>query len=107
MIVWSFIFDCNIVDIVIYVNKEQYFRYESKCQKVVEHKMVEEKRPICKVEMMNKNHTKCENAKSGKCKRVMRCSLGMKMIPKTYPRTVCDDIAIGEEEKCMNMVGQA
>merc|ERR1719318_1552495 len=73
-------------------------RYETKCQKVMEHKMVEEKRPICKVEMMNKNHTKCENVKYGKCKCVMKCSLGMKMMAKTYPETVCEDIAIGEEK---------
>ena len=66
--------------------------------------MVEEKRPICKVEIMNKDHTKCENAKSGKCKHVMKCSLVMKMMAKTHPRTVCEDIAIGEEEKCVDMV---
>jgi hypothetical protein len=101
---FSLLYLSNIVDIVIFLNKEQYFRYESKCQKVMEHKMVEEKRPICKVEIMNKDHTKCEKGKSGKCKRVMKCSLGMKMMAKTYPRTLCEDIAIGEEEKCVDMV---
>merc|ERR1712106_380240 len=36
-------------------------RYETKCQVVMEHKMVEEKRPICKVEMMTKAHPGCES----------------------------------------------
>merc|ERR1740128_573414 len=39
-------------------------RYESKCQAVMEHNMVEEKRPICKVEMMTKDHTECESTES-------------------------------------------
>jgi hypothetical protein len=26
------------------------------------------------------------------------------MMSKTYPRTVCENIAIGEEEKCVDMV---
>ena len=66
--------------IMIYSNKEQYFRYENKCQKVMEHKMVEEKRPICKVEIMANDQTKCKNSKAEKCKKVMKCSLAMKMM---------------------------
>ena len=55
--------------------------------------------------VMTINHKKCENLKSAKtCKHVMKCSLGMKMMSKTYPTTVCEDIAIGEEEKCVYMV---
>jgi len=79
-------------------------RYENKCQKVMEHKMVEEKRPICKVEIMANDHTKCKNSKAEKCKKVMKCSLGMKMMKKTYPTNVCEKVAIGEEEKCVDMV---
>merc|ERR1711981_451192 len=79
-------------------------RYENKCQKVMEHKMVEEKRPICKVEMMGDDHAKCENSKSKKCKRVMKCSIGMKMMKKSYPKMVCEKVAIGEEEKCFETV---
>ena len=26
------------------------------------------------------------------------------MISKTYPKTVCEDISIGDEEKCVDMV---
>ena len=67
--------------------------------------MVEEKRPICKLKMMTKKHTKCEDmTHADGCKRVMKCHLRMKMMKKTYPVTVCEDIAIGEEEKCVEMV---
>ena len=68
--------------------------------------MVEEKRPICKFEMMNKSHTSCDTELQFDkgCKSVMKCHLGMKMMKKTYPVTVCEDIAIGEEEKCVEMV---
>merc|ERR1712117_344215 len=65
-------------------------RYENKCQKVMEHKMVEEKRPICKVEMMANDHTKAE-----RCKKVMKCSLGMKMMKKSYQTNVCEKVAVG------------
>ena len=86
-------------------NNENYFRYETKCQTIMEHKMVEEKRPICKIKMMAKKHKRCKNLKSlKKCKRVMKCTLGMKMMPKTYLKAECEDIPIGEEEKCVDMV---
>merc|ERR1712098_715094 len=79
-------------------------RYENKCQKVMEHRMVEEKRPICKVELMAYDHTKCKNLKSQKCKRVMKCNIGMKRMKKEYPTTACEKVVIGEEEKCFEMV---
>merc|ERR1711892_493792 len=80
-------------------------RYENKCKKVMKHKMVEEKRPICKVMMMTKNHTKCKHQRASKvCKKVMKCSLGMMKMAKTYPTMECEDIAIGEEEMCVDMV---
>merc|ERR1712106_131670 len=79
-------------------------RYETKCQAVMEYKMVEEKRPICKVEMVTKDHTECENTESNNCKRVMKCSIGMKMTKKTYPSKVCEKVAIGKEESCVDMV---
>merc|ERR1719186_1679848 len=60
-------------------------RYESKCTTEMNYKEVEEERPICKVEMM-------------------KCKIGMKMMKKSYPATVCEDIAIGEEEMCVEMV---
>merc|ERR1712038_1424331 len=78
--------------------------YMKECKKKMEHKMVEEKRPICKVEIMANDHTKCKNSKAEKCKKVMKCSLGMKMMKKTYPTNVCEKVAIGEEEKCVDMV---
>ena len=83
------------------------FRYESKCQKIMKHKMVEEKRPICKLEMMTSNQTPCKSKSlelNPSCKRVMKCKLGMKMMKKSYPATECEKVAIGEEEKCVEMV---
>ena len=65
--------------------------------------IVEEKRPICKFQMLLSSQTPCTDTNKG-CKRVMKCHLGMKMMKKTYPATVCEDIAIGEEEKCVEMV---
>ena len=72
---------------------------------------VEEEWPLCKVEMMNRNHTSCqEEEESGldslgeTCKRVMKCQIGRKMRKKADPHTVCEDIAVGGEEKCVDMV---
>ena len=58
--------------------------------------MVEEKRPICKVEVM-------KAAKSAS-KKVMRCKLGMKKMKKFYPKLECKKVAAGKEEKCVEMV---
>ena len=58
--------------------------------------MVEEKRPICKVEVM-------KAAKSAS-KKVMRCMLGMKKMKKFYPKLECKKVAAGKEEKCVEMV---
>merc|ERR1712106_871884 len=79
-------------------------RYENKCKKVMKHKMVEEKHPICEVMMMTKYHEKYKNIKPTKlCKQVMKCSLGMKNMVKLkkeehmakycsyVPKTVCRD----------------
>eukprot|EP00092_Neocalanus_flemingeri_P026372 GFUD01028588.1.p1 GENE.GFUD01028588.1~~GFUD01028588.1.p1 ORF type:complete len:194 (+),score=50.61 GFUD01028588.1:64-645(+) len=82
-------------------------RYESKCHEVMDHKMVEEKRPLCKFEILSKSHIPCSEKHTkldNVCKRVMTCKLGMKMMKKPDPKTVCEDIAIGIEEKCVDMV---
>ena len=88
-----------------------FFRYFHNCTTEMNYKEVEEEHPLCEVEMMNTNHASCkEQSDSGfdsfgeTCKRVMKCSIGMKMMKKSEPKTVCEDIAIGEEEKCVDMV---
>ena len=90
---------------------EYFVRYFHNCTTEMNYKEVEEEHPLCEVEMMNANHTSCkEQADSGFdssgeiCKRVMKCSIGMKMMKKSEPKTLCEDIAIGEEEKCVDMV---
>merc|ERR1712115_142798 len=60
-------------------------RYEEKCSTVMSSRMVEEKRPICKVEVM-------KAAKSAS-KKVMRCKLGMKKMKKFYPKLECKKVA--------------
>merc|ERR1711973_245080 len=66
-------------------------RYEEKCETIMRERMVEEKRPICKLEVM----------KTGKVgsKKVMRCKLGMKRMKKMYPKVDCKKVAAGQEEK--------
>jgi len=66
-------------------------RYEENCQTLMSHKMVEEKRPICKLETM-------------KSQKVMRCKLGMKKMKKVFPKLECRKVAVGKEEKCVEMV---
>ena len=66
--------------------------------------MVEEERPICKIKMMNKNHTACDKNSDNHCTPVMKCKLGMKKMKKKYPKTECEKEAVGEEEKCIDMV---
>ena len=72
--------------------------------------MVAEEHPICKIEMVNKHHTPCQDISQEKvknkdpCRPVLKCKLGMKKMKKQYPRTECEEVAIGEEEKCVDMV---
>ena len=67
--------------------------------------MVEEERPVCKVEMMNDNHEKCDHKNYNKgCKKVLVCHLATKNMSKVVPVTMCEDISIGEEEICTDMV---
>ena len=73
----------------------------------MDEKMVEEERPICRIDMMNKNHTACKDIISpvtDPCKPVMKCKLGMKKMKKKVPKTKCEKVAVGEEEKCFNTV---
>jgi hypothetical protein len=85
-------------------------RYVSKCKTVIGETMVEEEHPICKIRMVNKKHLYCQEISQDKvknkdpCRPVMRCKLGMKKMKKQYPRTECEEVAIGEEEKCVDMV---
>merc|ERR1740124_744777 len=51
-------------------------RYESKCHKTMKHKMVKEKRPICKLEMMTSQKTSCLSTSlelDPSCKRMIKC----------------------------------
>merc|ERR1712048_1425522 len=61
-------------------------RYEEKCLTKMSYKMVEEKRPICKLEIMT-------SAKSER-KKVM----------KKFPKSECRKVAAGQEEECVEMV---
>ena len=35
---------------------------------------------------------------------MLKCKIGMKKKMKKYPRTECEEVATGEEEKCVDMV---
>jgi len=71
-------------------------RYEEKCLTKMSYKMVEEKRPICKLEIM-------KSAKLEK-KKVIRCKLGMKKMKKKFPKLECRKVAAGQQEECVEMV---
>ena len=60
------------------------------------YKMVEEKRPICKLEIMK--------SKNSERKKVMKCKLGMKKMKKKLPKFECRKVAAGQEEECVEMV---
>jgi len=81
-------------------------KYEEKCKTVMEDQEIEEKKPVCKVKMMNKDHKACVLEKDKKaCKRVMKCQLITKMVKKKMPNTKCEKVAMAEkEEKCFDMV---
>ena len=59
-------------------------------------KMVEEKRPICHLEIMDKT--------AAKSKQIMKCKLGMKKMKKYYPEKKCRKVAMGVDKKCFEMV---
>ena len=59
-------------------------------------KMVEEKRPICHLEIMDKA--------AAKSKQIMKCKLGMKKMKKYYPEKKCKKVAMGIDKKCFDMV---
>jgi len=71
-------------------------RYENKCEMKMSEKIVDEKRPICHLEDMNKKHDKS--------KQIMKCKLGMKKMKKYYPEKKCKVVAMGIEKKCYTMV---
>ena len=59
------------------------------------YKEVEEEHPLCEVEMMNTNHTSCKeqadssfNSFGETSKRVMKCTIGMKMMEEMMPTKV-------------------
>merc|ERR1711892_1439949 len=73
--------------------------------------MVEEEGPICKIEMVSRNNTDCQGKidadvekTEGGCRPMLKCKIGMKKKMKKYPRTECEEVATGEEEKCVDMV---
>ena len=72
---------------------------------------MEEEGPICKIEMVSRNNTQCEgnmNTELEKtedgCRPMLKCKIGMKKKMKKHPRTECEEVATGEEEKCVDMV---
>ena len=72
---------------------------------------MEEEGPICRIEMVSRNRTDCVgkiNADfeetDNSCRPMLKCKIGMKKKMKTYPRTECEEVATGEEEKCVDMV---
>merc|ERR1712141_457452 len=71
-------------------------RFEEKCLTKMSYKMVEEKRPICKLEIMT-------SAKSER-KKVMKCKLGMKKMKKKFPKSECRKVPVGQQEECVDMV---
>jgi len=71
-------------------------RFEDKCEMKMKEKMVEEKRPICHLEMMKKA--------TAKSKQIMKCKLGMKKMKKHYPEKKCRKVAVGFDKKCFDMV---
>merc|ERR1712228_541460 len=92
---------------ILVISKEYYFRYENKCKPMMDEKMVEEERPICRIDMMNKNHTACKDIISpvtrniiDPCKPVMKCKIGMKKMKKKFPNTKCEKVSVGKDEKC-------
>ena len=84
--------------LVCFPTKYFCFRFENRCETVYSHKMVEEKRPICHLELL-------KNLKSGsKRKQIMKCKLGMKKMKKYYPEKKCRRVGVGEERRCVDMV---
>merc|ERR1712198_373600 len=73
-------------------------RFEDKCVMKMKHKMVEEKRPICNLEILNNTSTNYQK------KQIMKCKLGMKKMKKYYPEKDCTKVAVGLDKKCFDMV---
>merc|ERR1711874_194238 len=85
--------------------------YKTSCKTVMEEKMEEEEGPICKIRMTSKNYKSCEEEPTSglekaadSCSPMLECRIGMKKKMKKYPRTECEKVATGEEEKCVEMV---
>ena len=86
-------------------------RYKSSCNTVMAETMVEEEGPICKIEMVSRNRADCVGKIStdfdetdNSCRPMLKCKTGMKKKKKKYPRRECEEVATGEEEKCVDMV---
>merc|ERR1719394_1608411 len=62
-------------------------RFEDKCVMKMKHKMVEEKRPICNLEILNNTSTNYQK------KQIMKCKLGMKKMKKYFPEKDCTKVA--------------
>jgi len=73
-------------------------RFEDKCVMKMKHKMVEEKRPICNLQILNNTSTNYQK------KQIMKCKLGMKKMKKSYPEKDCTKVAVGLDKKCFDMV---
>merc|ERR1712128_81084 len=67
-------------------------KYQSSCATVMNETMVEEEGPICRIEMVSRNHTDCEGkidadvekTEDG-CRPMLECKIGIKKEMKKYP----------------------
>ena len=72
--------------------------------------MVEEERPICRIDMISK-HTICKviispatSNRTNPCRLVMKCNLRRKKMKKQVSKIECEKVAIGDEEMCFDTV---
>ena len=77
----------------------------------MEEKVLEEERPICRIDMISKQHTTCKDIISpvtsnstSPCRPVIKCNLRRKKMKKQVSKIECDKVAIGEEESCFDTV---
>ena len=72
----------------------------------MEDRQVEETRPVCQLETMNRESKACILEKDKKaCRKVMKCKLLTKMIKKHMPKKQCKTVAMEEKvKKCYKTV---
>merc|ERR1711862_1038844 len=73
---------------------------EMECSMVEEMKEVEEVRPICDVKNMDKAHRPCSSEDKTKCKKVMDCKPGKKMVKRPFQKKKC----VRKKNECFDVV---